>query len=591
MRILLIEDEPKTAAFLAKGLAEDGFAVEVARDGVAGAELAQSGAFDLLIVDVMLPQKDGWSVVRELRASGSRTPVLFLTARDRVEDRVKGLKLGADDYLVKPFAFSELLARVRSLLRRSTAPAAEEPLHVADLEIDTQRNRATRGGVPLNLTPKEFLLLAHLVRAGGEVVSRAQIVAHVWDIGFVPDTNVVDVVVRRMRAKVDDPFRGQAGADGARRWLCHPSRLKRARSVRSSSSSSPSRARSCFFAGWAFSTGSWCNTPSRRITRPWPTDCTRCAPICIAPANRACPAQNWKPCTRASAITYWVRVRDTSGALLAETPGMNALLSLPQHFPPRRMHLLAPIQPRLVRARGKLLALLTVPEEVAGRSYIIQLAQDRSVDEQFTKRFGLLVLAVLVGGSIISALIARAITRRGLRPLGEITRSLERTGPTHLHERVEPSAWPRELQPLAHAFDQMLDRLEDSFTRLSQFSADLAHELRTPVANLRGEAEVALTRSRSAEEYREVIESSVAECERLSAIIDNLLFLARAEAAQGMAERTLFDGRAAIGKNCGLLRHPGGGTPRHHHLPRRTDGFMPTPFSSAVRSATLWRTP
>ena len=206
MRILLIEDEAKTAAFLAKGLRESGFEVEVARDGVKGLELALGHPFDLLIVDVMLPKKDGWAVVQELRASGARTPVLFLTARDRVEDRVKGLELGADDYLVKPFAFSELMARARSLLRRSNA-GPEEQLRVADLEIDTKRNRAVRAGVALNLTPKEFLLLAHLVRAGGEAVSRAQIVAHVWDIGFVPDTNVVDVVVRRMRAKVDDPFK------------------------------------------------------------------------------------------------------------------------------------------------------------------------------------------------------------------------------------------------------------------------------------------------------------------------------------------------------------------------------------------------
>lgn len=206
MRILLIEDEKKTAAFLAQGLRESGFAVQVAGDGVSGLELARDGSFDLLIVDVMLPKKDGWAVVRELRAGGVRTPVLFLTARDRVEDRVKGLELGADDYLVKPFAFAELMARVRSLLRRSGAPA-EDQLRVADLEIDLQRNRATRGGEALNLTPKEFLLLAHLVRAGGEVVSRAEIVAHVWDIGFMPGTNVVDVVVRRMRAKVDDPFK------------------------------------------------------------------------------------------------------------------------------------------------------------------------------------------------------------------------------------------------------------------------------------------------------------------------------------------------------------------------------------------------
>jgi two-component system, OmpR family, copper resistance phosphate regulon response regulator CusR len=205
MRILIVEDEKKTAAYLKKGLSESGFVVDVVEQGEDGLHLARTGDYDLIILDVMLPQRDGWSVLTEMRRSGKQTPILFATARDSIQDRVKGLELGADDYLVKPFAFSELLARVRSILRRGPA-RQPEIVHIADLEIDLIRHRALRGGTRLDLTPKEFALLSLLARRAGEVLSRTVISEQIWDMNFDSNTNVVDVAVRRLRSKADDPF-------------------------------------------------------------------------------------------------------------------------------------------------------------------------------------------------------------------------------------------------------------------------------------------------------------------------------------------------------------------------------------------------
>jgi len=205
MRILIVEDESKTAAYLNKGLSENGFMVDIATNGEDGLHLATHHHYDLIILDIMLPKLSGWSLIVEIRRLYPDARVLFLTARDGVEDRVKGLELGADDYLVKPFAFSELLARIRSLLRRGTAQSLDH-IHIADLTIDIIKHKATRGSLRLNLTPKEFALLVMLAQRTGEVLSRTLIAESVWDINFDSDTNVVDVAIRRLRQKVDDPF-------------------------------------------------------------------------------------------------------------------------------------------------------------------------------------------------------------------------------------------------------------------------------------------------------------------------------------------------------------------------------------------------
>lgn len=205
MHILIIEDEKKTSSFLSKGLTESGYIVDTTENGDEGLLLALDINYDLIILDVMLPSRDGWSILSTLHQAGKQMPVLFLTARDAIQDRVKGLELGADDYLIKPFAFSELLARVRLLLRRAPARPSET-LQIADLEIEFARQKATRGGRRLDLTPKEFALLSLLMRRAGEVLSRTFIAEQVWDINFDSDTNVIDVAIRRLRSKIDDPF-------------------------------------------------------------------------------------------------------------------------------------------------------------------------------------------------------------------------------------------------------------------------------------------------------------------------------------------------------------------------------------------------
>jgi two-component system copper resistance phosphate regulon response regulator CusR len=206
VKILIVEDEIKTGEYLRQGFREAGFNADLVRTGVDGLHMAQEGDHDLIILDVMLPGMDGWQVLKSLRRNGQEMPVLFLTAKDHVDDRIKGLELGADDYLVKPFSFAELLARVRTILRRGRNGTEVTVLQVADLELDLLRRRVIRSGKRIDLTAKEFGLLELLMRRQGEVLPRSLIASQVWDMNFDSDSNVIEVAMRRLRAKVDDAY-------------------------------------------------------------------------------------------------------------------------------------------------------------------------------------------------------------------------------------------------------------------------------------------------------------------------------------------------------------------------------------------------
>src|SRR5882757_3295630 len=283
---------------------------------------------------------------------------------------------------------------------------------------------------------------------------------------------------------------------------------------------------------------------------------------------------------------FMVRVLDPAGPIIGQTTRMETLLPA-NIFPPVASRETA--APTEYRVAGKLFALTTRHALAGGKQFTIQVAQDRSSDEQVERRFGILALLVLSGSILASILIAIPVTRRGLRPLGEMKRSLERIGPTHLNERVASATWPRELQPMAIAFDEMLKRLDDSFTRLSQFSADLAHELRTPIANMLGEAQVALSRDRSSAEYRETIESTIGECERLSGIVDNLL---SSRAPMQHASRSSGSGstRARQWRKLRRFMKRSQKIAMARSIAGAGDKFLPTPPCSSAPWAIWWTT-
>src|SRR5690606_21179064 len=495
MRLLIVEDEVKTGNYLQQGLTEAGFIVDLARTGLDGHHLALTGSYDVIILDVMLPDVDGWRIMQALRDAKSTTPVLFLTARDSVEDRVKGLELGADDYLVKPFAFSELLARVRTLLRRGSTPAYQTEMQVADLVLDIPRRRAVRQDVRINLTNKEFALLELLVRRQGEVLPRSLIASQVWDMNFDSDTTVIDVAIRRLRAKIDDDFdpklihmvRGM----GYMLDVTLPPQLMKRRpaslAVRLTVSIGAVITVVLLTFGWIVERSinnhfiqqdvDELNAVVQALKHTLAT-----LPPDIAPAELN---QRFANAVSGHHNAQY-RISSDSGALIYATPGSNLdrFAQIAQPVEKITVDTVGIWQDHGETFRGAVLRSGS-DSFPAPRIFTIAVATGINFHLHYLDSFRDYLRIITVAACLIAILATWLAVHQGHAPIRRISREIRKIRSDQLHIRLEPQAVPTELVELAMSFNGMLERLEDVFRRLSDFSGDIAHELRTPITNLK----------------------------------------------------------------------------------------------------------
>lgn len=569
MKILIVEDEIKTGEYLSKGLTEAGFVVDHADNGLTGYHLAMTAEYDLVILDIMLPDVNGWDIIRMLRTAGKGMPVLLLTALGTIEHRVKGLELGADDYLVKPFAFAELLARVRTLLRRGNTMITESQFKVADLSIDLVSRKVSRAGNRIVLTSKEFSLLEFFIRHQGEVLPRSLIASQVWDMNFDSDTNAIDVAVKRLRAKIDNDYETKliqtvrgVGYMLEVRMHSKPSRRPFSLALRLTFFISLSTILAFIAFTW-FMLHSVENHFAEQDVSDLQQISTTLNRILQSPVD---PDDKKISKIKESIASY------RNVALLLLNPRGEVLFSSAQG---------AALRPAVNSAdfsehsRARDVFLWTVEDpagpmdtgsEMKMETYRIIASSGQAIFQGKQQNYVMLtglsinfhlhyldalkknLIAIAVVISLLIVLIIRIAVRQGHLPLRNVSNAIKNITSENLDARLEPTRVPIELEQLVISFNHMIGKIEDVFTRQANFSADIAHEIRTPITNLVTQTEIALSQDRTQRELEDVLYSSLEEYNRMTKMVSDMLFLAQADNNQLIPDRVMFDLRAEVMK-------------------------------------------
>ena len=560
-KFLIVEDTPRTAQSLQKGLKEHHYQADIALDGEEALSLLKKHDYELIVLDVMLPRMDGWQLLKAIRQQDLHKPVLMLTALNDVNDRVRGLQAGADDYLAKPFAFSEFLARIEALLRRSRPIVPKETFTVAELTINMTTHSVQRNHKRIDLTPKEFQLLCMLAEHTGRFVSRKDLAERVWNIHFDCETNVVDVAIRRLRQKIDDGFPSKLihTVRGVGYVLEQRSRFSSTIAFRMAASLALTSATLLILlCGGLYSLMAWQLT--QEDNRFMDDVAALLQTTLSSQENRSQHFQQQlsQELTAFHYHRYQVRVVSKNGAQtpLFQSPAFpREIIPGVQQMPASSMQFPSEDGKIIHLPDGRTFLALVVESQLGAnpsQPVLIQVALDISPKIKMldSLRAGLLLL--IATGVALFSLMGTWLVRRGLQPLHQFGQRIQHIRMESLDERMQSQTWPMELHPLAESFDRLLTKLEKYVDQITRFSGDLAHELRTPITGLRVETEVLLEKARNPDEYRAAMENNLLELERLSSLIERTLLLAKVDSPQFALHWQLIPARHVIQKLVGF---------------------------------------